>query len=100
VVIDFEAPLWVWDARPGENWTFVTLPVDPSEEIRHRTGGERRGFGAVRVRATIGASTWKTSIFPDGGRNAYVLPVKRAIRTAEHLDVGDEVSVTVELISG
>ncbi len=94
----FDAPLWPWDARRTDSWTFVALPPDVSEEIRELTAGRRRGFGSVRVRATIGASTWTTSIFPDRGRNAYVLPVKRAVRHAESLADGDTATVTVELV--
>jgi hypothetical protein len=52
----------------------------------------------VPVLATIGASTWRTSIFPDTTRGTYVLPVKRAVRAAESLDVGDEARVTIELL--
>ncbi len=55
------------------------------------------GLGSVRVRATIGSSTWTTSIFP-GSEASYVLPVKRPVRVAEALDVGDVATVTVELI--
>jgi hypothetical protein len=98
VIVDFDAELWIWDARRGESWTFVTLPVEASEEIRDLTDGLRRGFGSVRVRAAIGGSSWQTSIFPDSSRNAYVLPVKRAIRKAESLDAGDTAKVTVELL--
>jgi hypothetical protein len=98
VIVDFDAELWIWDARRGESWTFVTLPVEASEEIRDLTDGLRRGFGSVRVRAAIGGSSWQTSIFPDSSRNAYVLPVKRAIRKAESLDAGDTATVTVELL--
>jgi Domain of unknown function (DUF1905) len=49
------------------------------------------------VLATIGSSTWRTSIFPGSG-TGYVLPVKRSIRLAEALDVGDLATVTVRLI--
>ena len=98
MIVAFDAELWIWDARRGDSWTFVTLPVEASEEIRDLTDGPRRGFGSVRVRAVIGGSAWTTSIFPDGTRNAYVLPVKRAIRRAESLDAGDTASVTVELL--
>jgi hypothetical protein len=51
----------------------------------------------VRVRATIGKSTWTTSVFP-ASRAGYVLPVKRQVRVAEAIDVGDVATVTVELI--
>ena len=94
----FDAELWIWDARPAATWTFVSLPAETSEEIRDLTGGLRRGFGAVRVRATVGGSTWLTSIFPDSARGSYVLPVKRAVRRAEQLDPGAVATVTVELV--
>jgi hypothetical protein len=95
----FEAELWEWDARRTESWTFVSLPADASEEIRDFAAGPRRGFGAVRVRARVGATTWRTSIFPDSGRGGYVLPVKRAVRQAEGLEIGGTLTVTVELIN-
>jgi hypothetical protein len=98
VEVTFEAELWIWAARRDESWTFVSLPVEASAEIRELTGGLRRGFGSVRVRATVGGSTWTTSIFPDSKRGAYVLPVKRAIRKAEALDAGAVTAVNVELI--
>ena len=98
MLVDFVSELWIWDARRGESWTFVSLPVEASEEIRDRTEGLRRGFGSLRVRATVGRTTWQTSIFPDSGRGAFVLPVKRAVRSAEKLEPGDVAEVTVELL--
>jgi hypothetical protein len=97
VVVDFDAELWVWDARRGDSWVFVSLPEEASEDIRELTDGPRRGFGSVRVRATVGGSTWTTSIFPDKERG-YVLPLKRPVRAAEGLDVGDVAEVSVELL--
>ncbi len=98
VVVTFEAALWTWDARRADTWTFVTLPAEASEEIRELTADRRRGFGSVRVRVTIGGSTWRTSIFPDAASGSYVLPVKRAVRTAEAVDAGDTATVTVEVV--
>ncbi len=96
--MDFEAELWLWDARRDESWTFVSLPAEASEDIRELATGPRRGFGAVRVKVTIGTSTWATSIFPDSGSGCYVLPVKRAVRKAQRLDVGDTAAVRIELV--
>jgi hypothetical protein len=98
VVVVFDAELWIWDARRGDSWTFVSLPAGASEEIRDLAGGPRRGFGSLRVRVTVGGSTWTTSVFPDSARGRYVLPIKRAVRNAETLDAGDIATVTVELI--
>jgi hypothetical protein len=89
VVVVFDAELWVWDARRADSWTFVSLPADASDEIRELANGPRRGFGSLRVRVTVGGSTWTTSIFPDSARGGYVLPVKRAVRKIEALDAGD-----------
>ncbi|MDY0811235.1 DUF1905 domain-containing protein [Kitasatospora purpeofusca] len=95
---DFAAELWIWEARRADSWTFVRLPVEVSEEIHDLTAaGPRRGFGSLRVRVTIGASSWQTSIFP-ASDGAYVLPVKRAVRKAEDLEAGDTAAVTVELL--
>jgi len=93
----FDAGLWLRDARRTQAWTFVSLPASQSEEIRDLAGGRRRGFGSVRVRDTIGDSTWTTSIFP-ASQAGYVLPVKRPVWDAEALDVADTATVTVELI--
>ncbi|WP_329252011.1 DUF1905 domain-containing protein [Actinoallomurus sp. NBC_01490] len=98
MVVVFDAELWIWDARRSDTWTFVSLPADESEEIRDLAGGLRRGFGSLRVRVVVGGSTWTTSIFPDSARGRYVLPIKRAVRTAESLDAGDVATVKVELI--
>jgi hypothetical protein len=98
VVVVFDAELWVWDARRADTWTFVSLPADASEEIRDQAGGPRRGFGSLRVRVTVGGSTWTTSIFPDSASGLYVLPIKRRVREAEGLDAGDRTTVIVELI--
>jgi hypothetical protein len=100
VIFLFDAPVWVWDARKTDVWTFVSLPVEESADIRTLLNefgaGIPRGFGAVRVTATIGATTWRTSIFPskDG---AYVLPLKKAVRKAEGLAIDDVATVKVEL---
>jgi hypothetical protein len=98
VVVVFDAELWIWDARRTDSWIFVSLPADASEEIRDLAGGARRGFGSLRVRVTVGGTTWTTSIFPGGGGGNYVLPIKRPVRKAEALDVGDIATVTVSLI--
>ncbi|GAA5196490.1 DUF1905 domain-containing protein [Rugosimonospora acidiphila] len=98
MIVSFDAELWIWDARRTETWVFVNLPAEVAEDIRDLDSGPRRGFGSVRVRVTIGGSTWRTSIFPSSADNTYVLPVKRAVRDKEGLDVGDTAAVTLELV--
>lgn len=99
-VFQFEAPLWVWRPEDATAWIFVTLPRDQSEEIRevHHVVGPQRGFGSVRVEATIGTTTWTTSVFPDKDSGCYVLPLKKAVRMAEDLEVDDVASVRVRVV--
>ena len=92
----FDAELWEWEAAPeATSWVFVTVPPDETEEIQLRSGPPR-GFVSVRVEVTVGATTWRTSVFPD--RRGYALPVKKAVRRAESLEVGDPARVTLELL--
>ncbi len=91
----FTAELWPWKTEGG--WYFVTLPRDAAEAVREQPRPPR-GFGSVRVRATIGATTWTTSVFPDSGSGSYVLPVKKSVRTAEGLDDGDPVDVQLDVL--
>jgi hypothetical protein len=92
---DFTAELWEWDAKAS--WFFVTVPVEISDEIDARTHGLTNGFGSVRVLVRVGGSEWLTSVFPDSKQQAYVLPIKKAVRVAEGIALGDAVRVRIEL---
>lgn len=93
----FAAELWPWEVRT-DSWTFVSLPTEVADEILDLAGAFTRGFGSVRVEVTVGATVWRTSIFPSSSAETYVLPVKKAVRQAEGLAVGDTVSVRLELV--
>lgn len=92
----FRTTLWLWDGDAA--WHFVTVPEDVSDEVDFLTNGMRAGFGSVRVEVVVGGSTWRTSLFPDSKRGAYVLPMKKAVRKAEGLAVGDEVEVAIRIV--
>lgn len=94
----FTAALWLHEGDAA--WHFVTLPGDVSDDIEARTADVHRGFGSVRVRVTVGGTTWSTSVFPDTKREAYVLPVKKDVRRAEQLAGGDDVTFELELVDG
>ena len=94
----FEAEVWLYEGAGG--WHFVTVPAGVSDDIESRAAGRRRGFGSVRVEATIGDTTWATSVFPDAKRRAYVLPVKKDVRSQEGIADGDRVQVRLALVEG
>lgn len=91
----FEAELWRWQGDAA--WHFVSLPEDVADTIEFaaEADGLTRGFGSVRVEVTVGATTWRTSLFPDAERGTYILPVKRAVRDAEGLVEGGPVPVSL-----
>lgn len=91
----FDAELWTMN---GGVWHMLTVPEVMSDEIDERTTGLQGGFGSVKVEVTIGSSTWTTSLFPSQEVGAYVLPVKKAVRTAQACSAGDVVTVALRLV--
>ncbi|WP_236120176.1 DUF1905 domain-containing protein [Cellulomonas palmilytica] len=94
--VEFETRLRLWDARKHDSWTFADLPTDVADDIADVVEGSSRGFGSVRVEATIGTTTWRTSIFP--GAETYVLPVKAAVRRKESVEAGDLARIHLRLV--
>ena len=97
--------LWLWSGPEGSgSWHFLTIDGPAADAIRAHEAmrrlelGSARGFGSVKVAATIGATRWTTSVFPSGSHDGYVLPVKLAVRKAEDLAAGDEAEVVLELL--
>lgn len=93
-MLRFNAPLWIHSGDAP--WHFVTVPVEYAEELRGRAAVARRGFGSIRVEATIGNTTWATSVFPDRDTGSYLLPIKRSVRDAEGIDDQDLVAVALD----
>ena len=94
---EFEAVLWRETGRTV-CWTLVSLPTDLADDILDLAGPYSRGFGSLRVDATIGGSDWRTSIFPDSKRGTYVLPIREAVRRAEGLAPGVTAKVRIALV--
>jgi hypothetical protein len=100
---DFTGPIWLWrgeakDGTPPKTaWHFLTIDGTVAESIRGASPGRTAAWGSVYVRATIGATEWRTSVFPSKNVSGYLLPVKASVRKAEKLAEGDVVTVTLTL---
>ena len=92
--LSFTAELYLW--KQDASWVFVSLPVELAEEIQDMPL-PRRGFGSVKVQVRTGGSEWSTSVFPDKGTGSYVLPIKKAIRTKEQIDIGDTAEFEIDI---
>lgn len=68
------------------------------ERLRRLELGARRGFGSVKVMAQIGATRWKSSVFPQNKSSEWILLISKKVMRAENLEMHDEVSVELELI--
>jgi len=91
--MEFSGEIWWW--RGPAPWYFVTVPEDESRELGATVKLVTYGWGMIPVSARIGATEWKTSLFPKD--NFYIVPIKAAVRRAEKLDEGDTVTIRLEI---
>jgi len=93
--------VWQGEAHGGIGYVLVSgaaaEAISGHELMRRLELGKRRGFGSVKVTARIGASEWRTSVFPQKS-GGWFLPVKKAIQRAEGLVQGEPVEVELELL--
>lgn len=93
----FTGELWRYEGPGG--WHFISLPEAEADEIEAMFASQAKGFGSLRVEATIGRSRWSTSISADRTQGTYLLPVRRAVRTAEDLAAGSTTRVDIAIIA-
>ena len=94
---EFEGEVWLWSGKKTD-WWFITMPQDMSDHAQHFTKHVQRGFKSLKVNARIGSSEWQTSMFPSKERKSYLLPIKKAIRDAEGMEVGKAKKVKVTVL--
>lgn len=85
----------LWRSSAGAGWFFLTLPKTQSMPIKTRALGQMNAFGSLRVLATIGDTSWNTSIFFDTKAAAFVLPVKADVRRRQSLTLGETVACSI-----
>lgn len=90
-----DATVWLYPGMAG--WHFVTIPQDVSDDIKKQFGDLKRGWDSLRVKVTVGKSTWETSIFPDKKSKGYLLPLKADIRKKEKIIADKEITLLLEI---
>jgi hypothetical protein len=91
--LDFAGEIIYW--RGPAPFLFVAVPQEESDAIKAVSSSVTYGWGCIPVRARIGATEWKTSLFPKNG--LYLVPIKMSVQKAENLDVGDQVAIQLEI---
>jgi hypothetical protein len=94
-VYTFRAQLWQYDGPAP--WYFISLPPDVADDIRAKFAPLASSFGSIKVQAAIRSTRWTTSLFPATTGRTYVLPIKKAARLAENLQLGDVATVSLQI---
>lgn len=90
---EFNNKIWFW--KGPAPWFFVTVPAEPSRDLKDISELVTYGWGVIPVHVRIGNTEWQTSLFPKDDR--YLVPIKASIRKAENLEEGDNVTVRLEV---
>jgi hypothetical protein len=97
ISIDFTAKLLIYNGISP--WYFVNVPKEHYDTIKNSSSKKpRRGFGAVKIKATIGETSWETSVFPDSRSKTYLMPIKKDIRHKENLYEHEIIAVHITLL--
>lgn len=94
VHLDFEGSVWFW--KGPAPWYFVTVPSEESAQIKEIERFSTYGWGMIPVEATIGSTTWTTSLWPHNGQ--YILPLKVDVRRREKIELDHVVRVEMSVI--
>lgn len=99
--ISVRGPVWLWqgsDGGPAKGaWYFLTVDGANAEAIR-AGAVNAAAWGSVAVEVTIGATTWRTSLFPSKAHAGWLLPLKAAVRKAEKLAEGSMAEAELVLV--
>jgi hypothetical protein len=93
VKIKFQGVVIEW--RGPSPFYFVPVPEVPSKKIKAVAAQLTYGWGVIPVLGKIGKTEFSTALIPKDG--LYYLPIKNAVRFAENLEVGAEVSVSISV---
>lgn len=85
----FSGEIILW--RGPAPYHFVAMPPEPAADLQAVSAQFTYGWGVIPVTVHLGGTSWRTSLFPrDDG---YLVPIKVAVRTAEHVGLGDTVAL-------
>lgn len=75
-------------------YLFVPVAAEVAEDVGEWSRFSY-GWGCIPVTATLGSTTWPTSLMPKDGH--YLVPVRVSAQRAEGVGVGDTVRIGLDL---
>jgi hypothetical protein len=85
----------VFEWRGPAPYHFIAIVGEQADELLERSSAVTYGWGMVPVECRLGSTRFTTSLWPKG--DAYYLPLKDAVRRSESVEIGDVVTVDVEV---
>lgn len=71
-------------------WHYVGLPKEIQEKI---TANKKGTYGMIPIIATIGKTSWETSLLPMGN-STYFIALKKQIRKKEDVQFQDSITIS------
>lgn len=96
MTLGFSGEVWFW--RGPAPWFFITVPEAEAREIKAVERLVTYGWGMIPVVVRIGKTEYATALWPKD--DAYIVPLKAAVRKAESLNEGGWVQLTLEIDAG
>ena len=78
-------------------WHYVPLPKALSARLARGETTKKKGWGYVRLTATLGKTSWRTALWPKAKEGVYLLVVNKDVRMKEKAYAGDEVRIKMML---
>ncbi|MGH8924783.1 MAG: DUF1905 domain-containing protein [Acidimicrobiia bacterium] len=75
--------------QPG-GWYYIAVPRWISDELSHLADR-----GLIPVKATVGSTSWDTSLLPKGD-GSHFIALNAMVRKTNRIDVGDRITVTFQ----
>jgi hypothetical protein len=93
VNLEFTGEVWFW--KGPSPWHFVSVPDEEGGALEAISPSVSYGWGMIPVRARLGSTRWRTSLYPKDGR--YLVPLKASVRRREGVELGDVVTLTLDV---
>ena len=91
--LEVTGEVWFW--RGPAPWHFVTVDGESAAALEHASAVVTYGWGMIPVTCAVGRTRWTTSLWPKDGD--YLIPLKASVRKAERIELGDRVTVHLEV---
>ena len=85
----------IFEWRGPAPFHFVAMSAIDSKEIKVRSREFTYGWGVIPVTCKLGKTEFTTALIPR--ESLYFIPIKDLIRKNEKIEIGDKVTITIEL---